>query len=89
MSAKKDMTGLRCGLLVVLSEDGSTKGGKAKWKCRCECGNIVSVTGDSLRNKHQKSCGCQTSIAVKALEIVRHYSAQLRTLLQKSRPISV
>lgn len=61
MSAKKDMTGLRFGRLVVLCEDGRTKDGKAKWKCQCDCGNIVSVTGDRLRNGHQKSCGCQTS----------------------------
>ena len=61
MSYKKDMTGFRSGCLVVLCEDGRTKDGKAKWKCQCECGNIVSVTGDSLRNHHQKSCGCKTS----------------------------
>ena len=60
MSAKKDMTGFRSGCLVVLCEDGS-KGGKAVWKCKCDCGNIVSVTGDRLRNQHQKSCGCKTS----------------------------
>ena len=61
MSAKKDMTGQTINRLVVLCEDGSTKDGKAKWKCQCDCGNIVSVTGDRLRNGHQKSCGCRTS----------------------------
>ena len=61
MSEKKDMTGLRSYYLVVLCEDGRTKDGKAKWKCQCDCGKIVSVTGDKLRNQHQKSCGCKTS----------------------------
>ena len=58
MSEKKDMTGLRSGCLVVLCEDGSTKDGRAKWKCQCDCGNITSVLGKCLRNGMTKSCGC-------------------------------
>lgn len=58
MSAKKDMTGLRFGRLVVLCEDGRTEDRKVKWKCQCDCGNIVSVLGKLLRNGHTQSCGC-------------------------------
>lgn len=29
-----------------------------KWKCQCECGNIIIVRGDSLKSGHTKSCGC-------------------------------
>ena len=28
------------------------------WRCRCECGNIVEVNGDSLKKGTSKSCGC-------------------------------
>ena len=58
MSAKKDMTGLRFGRLVVLCEDGRTEDRKVKWKCQCDCGNIVSVSGKSLRSGNTLSCGC-------------------------------
>lgn len=46
------------GFLTVLERDGSTKAGTAKWKCRCKCGNVVSVTGSHLRDGHTMSCGC-------------------------------
>jgi hypothetical protein len=29
-----------------------------KWKCECECGNIVDVTTSALRAGHTLSCGC-------------------------------
>lgn len=29
-----------------------------KWKCKCECGNIIIVRADSLKSGHTKSCGC-------------------------------
>lgn len=61
MSAKKDMTGLRFGLLVVLCEDGRTKDGKARWKCKCDCGKFTTVTGKHLRKEETKSCGCLVS----------------------------
>lgn len=58
MSAKKDMTGMRFGRLVVLHEGGRNKRGNPKWRCRCDCGNEVTVLGLSLRNGHTTSCGC-------------------------------
>lgn len=53
-----DLTGMKFGLLTVLHRDFSSKAGKAKWMCRCECGNIVSVFSDSLRFNKSRSCGC-------------------------------
>jgi hypothetical protein len=51
-----DMTGNRFGSLLVLHRD-LTKVGKseAKWICKCDCGNIISVKGSHLR-KGQKKC---------------------------------
>lgn len=54
-----NLIGKKFGKLEVLSEDKSrTKQGKHYWFCQCECGNIVSIKGDSLRDGHSKSCGC-------------------------------
>ena len=53
-----DETGKRYGYLTVLSYDGSSKGGGAKWKCQCDCGNIITVQADALRSGHTRSCGC-------------------------------
>ena len=53
--------------LTVLAYSGSQDGGGAKWLCKCECGNIIEVEGDSLRSGHTRSCGCVKSF--KELEI--------------------
>ena len=58
-----DMTGKKVGRLTVLERAGSyvtPEMGKyvATWKCKCECGNICIVRGDSLRREAVRSCGC-------------------------------
>lgn len=58
MTEKIDMTGRIIGHLLVLYECGRSKGGDVLWKCRCECGNEVTVRGCDLRNEHTTSCGC-------------------------------
>jgi hypothetical protein len=58
----KDLTGQRFGRLVVLGLDKS-KGGNPNrpgsyWFCRCDCGNELTVRGNSLKIGDTKSCGC-------------------------------
>jgi hypothetical protein len=50
-----DLTGLTFGRLLVV-ERGT--GPRAKWVCRCECGNVVEVQGGNLRSGNTRSCGC-------------------------------
>lgn len=55
-----DMTGKKIGRLTVIERDkmkGSPKG-EAYWVCKCECGNIKSIAGSSLRRGRTRSCGC-------------------------------
>lgn len=60
----KDLTGMKFGRLTVLrlDEKQSTPSGKY-WVCKCDCGNIKTVSGDSLKKPEGakgscKSCGC-------------------------------
>ena len=57
-----DLTGQRFGYLIVLRRDISKEGKKPYWICQCDCGNIISVRSDHLRNKKIKSCGCLTKM---------------------------
>jgi hypothetical protein len=54
----KDMTGLRFGRLTVISRDGLAPRGPARWKCRCDCGNVTQSGGHDLRRGKIRSCGC-------------------------------
>ncbi|KAF0218820.1 MAG: hypothetical protein FD174_2603 [Geobacteraceae bacterium] len=55
------LTGQVFGRLTVLSrEEINSRHGRVRWKCQCECGNIVIVLGLSLRCGNTTSCGCKT-----------------------------
>ena len=55
-----DLTGQKFGLLTVLERDDAIEDGKrdARWKCKCECGNIKTIRSSNLRNGTTTSCGC-------------------------------
>lgn len=56
---KIDLTGQRFGKLTVIEKtEERTKNSSIIYKCKCDCGNIVKMGSDSLRNKHTISCGC-------------------------------
>lgn len=58
MGKVQDLTGKRFGRLTVMGFDGFTKNRQSLWKCRCDCGGVVSTQGNDLRRGHTKSCGC-------------------------------
>lgn len=64
MPKKIDLTGQTFGRLHVIKqvENTITPNGRSHvtWQCRCECGTILNVRGDCLRNKHTVSCGCKS-----------------------------
>ena len=54
-----DETDNRYGRLTVLElvgAKGSDRG--MRWKCQCDCGNIIEVAGKDLRQGKTQSCGC-------------------------------
>jgi hypothetical protein len=52
-----DMRCKRFGRLTVVDEAPSI-GGKAAWRCHCDCGNEATITGSVLRLGKSNSCGC-------------------------------
>lgn len=64
VKVKTDLSHRRFGALEVLHQDEdhvSLKGTHyARWKCKCDCGNIVSVLQCNLlrKNRATTSCGC-------------------------------
>lgn len=53
----KNLIGNRYKKLTVESF-AYTKGGKAYWLCKCDCGNSKVIAGRHLTEGHTKSCGC-------------------------------
>lgn len=56
-SSFTDMSGQRCGMLTVGERVFEEVRHAAKWSCRCDCGNVIEVTGSALRDG-QYCCGC-------------------------------
>jgi hypothetical protein len=48
----------RFGRLVVIKRHSSDKHGSVRWLCKCDCGSMVIIRGDSLRRGVTVSCGC-------------------------------
>lgn len=63
MSAKKDWTGVRVGMLTFTSYVGKS-GKNAVWNATCECGNVVVRDPSKLSSTYSKlqkpaNCGCK------------------------------
>ena len=82
---KTELAGQRFGHLLVLERGTPVLTGThryERWKCRCDCENIVLVTGKQLK-RGQRSCGChvfngqfrkhKTDEDVNISKIVYHY----------------
>ena len=57
----RDLTGQKFSMLTVIELDKTEndhRSNSAKWICKCDCGNIVSVWSQALTKGLQKSCGC-------------------------------
>lgn len=58
--ASADITGQRFGWLVALYQtEKRDKKGSVIWHCRCDCGNEVDVSYNSMMYANQVSCGCK------------------------------
>lgn len=55
---QQDLTGRRCGKLLVLEPAAEEDGSVRKWECLCDCGKRVICSGEGLLSGKTKSCGC-------------------------------
>lgn len=53
-----DIAGKRFGRLIALERIPPESGTRSKWICKCDCGNVATVSVSNLRNGHTTSCGC-------------------------------
>lgn len=59
MAKLKNLIGRRSGKLIVVEFAGRDSSNRAKWKCKCDCGNYKIVLARHLSGKRStKSCGC-------------------------------
>lgn len=57
MPAKISLLGQVFGKLIVIA-DAPSRGKRTMAICRCDCGNEVTVSNNSLQRGNTKSCGC-------------------------------
>jgi len=53
-----DLTGRTFERLTVVAKEKAKYGTRAFWHCRCDCGEEIIVSSQSLRTGATKSCGC-------------------------------
>ena len=63
MSSKAiNLVNQRFGKLLVRSRVENDRYGRARWKCRCDCGKTTTIGGFTLRSGHTSSCGCRKGL---------------------------
>ena len=58
MSKALDLRGKMFGRLTIIERVANSKAGKARWLCKCSCGNTTTVVSSHLNTGIIKSCGC-------------------------------
>jgi len=55
---KKDITGMRSGMVVALEPTQIRRSGTVLWRCRCDCGKEFLAAAYQITGGVLKSCGC-------------------------------
>jgi hypothetical protein len=85
-----DLTGLTFGRLTVILFAGSKKDGstsrRARWKCKCLCGNTIITASNDLVRGHTKSCGCWKDEANSSAHLIHgHAKSSKKVGRQRTR----
>ena len=68
MTPVTNLLGKKFNRLTVIARAENNKQGKARWLCKCDCGNIKIILGDSLKSGKTISCGCAHSEISKIMQ---------------------
>jgi hypothetical protein len=53
-----DITGQRFGRLTAIERAENSRAGRTRYRFKCDCGNEIVATANSVRTSNTKSCGC-------------------------------
>lgn len=76
-----NMVGRRFGRLMVIERaelPAFTVNNHAWWRCKCDCGEVVDVSGASLRRGLTRSCGCLRKETARRAAGIRSARAKAR-----------
>lgn len=57
-AGRLNLAGKKYGRLTVVEQDGYDHNQQSLWKCKCDCGNEVTLLGHRVKSGNTKSCGC-------------------------------
>lgn len=80
MGSFNDLTGQTFTRLMALHRMPN-KGGHTMWRAVCDCGVLVTVRAQHLRNGNTKSCGCFDidTVVARSTKHGKAYTAEYRT----------
>lgn len=58
MSTFTDYTGERVGKLIITEYAGRNSDNRPLWRCKCDCGNEITITSRNISKRNITSCGC-------------------------------
>jgi len=82
MSKVTEMLGRKVGRLTIIGRAGSNPQGKARWLCKCDCGKEKIISGDKLRRRDTRSCGCLQREGIKNHRILEYGLANMRATIK-------
>ena len=68
----QDLTGSKLHKLTFEEFVARGKNGQAKWRCRCECGNVKVIFAHHIKSGNVQSCGCLGKGDARRLASTRH-----------------
>ena len=81
-----DLTGKRFGRLQIISlDEEESNNGILYWKCKCDCGKIISVRGGNLKNGSTRSCGCISKEKIRYDDLTGKRYGRLTVIEQSGR----
>ena len=69
-----DLTGRKFNQLLVLGLSSNQKGKQLLWECKCDCGNLVNMTGPNLKGSPSRkgNISCRECLYTKRPSAKRH-----------------